>query len=1171
MKGVALEGGRTSVIVALRAESPTRAARDVTPFTSDRNLMAETTPQVPRKAPRRKRGWLLLLLGLFNAVWSLLVLIVVIAVGAVYFFYDRPVVVPAWVETRIQERLVAEFPDADISFGELRLLMEEGWRPRVRLRDVAVSTPEGRELIRFSEARVRFSMAALGKGKIQPAEVTLRGVFATVVRETDGTLALEASITGVGPQPKQVTNLGGLVNQIDEVLQQPGLSVLSNAELHDLTLQFIDRRAERAFTLDGGRLIAERKDGDLVVTADLALLGDGADVTTLSANYVSPIGEAEAQFGVRIDDVSAADIATQSPAFAWLGALRAPISGAVRSGVRADGTLAPLSATLQIGAGVVQPNDGTLPIPFNEARTYFTYDAAEGLLQFDELSVNSKWVTASANGTATLTGLQTGTLKDLIGQFSVTHLRANPMSFYPQPVELEGAEIDFKLQTAPFKLDIGRLDIFDEGETRHANGTLTAQPEGWELALDANAATITPERILALWPEAVKPKTRNWLSSNLISADVNNADFALRIEPKQKPRIFLAFDYQAGEVQFLKTLPPITQASGHASLVGTRFVATVDDGVVQAGNGGAVRVERSSFIIPDAGVKGGAPAVVRLNARSSVTAALWMLDQKPMTVMQRTGLPVDLGSGEAVVSGTLAFPLKKGGSPADVVFDVTGDLLNLTSTRLIKGRSLKSDRMAVVASNKGVEISGSGTLEGVVFKGRWQQPIGAGSSKSTLRGTARITPQALRAFSVSLPDGMVQGSTGAAVSIDFERGSSPRMTLSSDLRGAVLQIPQLGWRKGKNINGALDMAIRLGAKPEVTRISLTGAGLAAKGKITLAEDGGLGELELDQLKLNDWLDVRAALVGQGAGRAPQIVVRGGNLDMRSADFGDGGSSSSSSGGASAAANPPMRVTLNRLQVTDTIWLQGLAGTFNTTGGLDGPFEARINGGTGISGRIVPQNGRTAVRITSADAGGVLRSAGVLQQAVGGSMDLALLPVGKGGAFDGQLKVDGISIKDAPSMAALVNSLSVVGLLNEMNGDGIYFDEVEAEFRLTPGRMTLSRGSAVGASLGLSMDGVYATDTGQIAMQGVVTPVYLLNGIGSLLTRKGEGLLGFNYRLSGAAKKPKVSVNPLSVLAPGGLRNIFRGPKTELPTVDGETAPLPQAPEKTRVDPTYEGR
>jgi len=360
----------------------------------------------------------------------------------------------------------------------------------------------------------------------------------------------------------------------------------------------------------------------------------------------------------------------------------------------------------------------------------------------------------------------------------------------------------------------------------------------------------------------------------------------------------------------------------------------------------------------------------------------------------------------------------------------------------------------------------------------------------------------------------------------------------------------------------------------VSRVALGGAGLTAQGSITLADGGGLGVMELSRVKMNDWLDVKAALVGRGSNRAPQVVVRSGRLDLLKADFGDSSSAGSGSS-TSAAASAPMQVRLDRLQITDTIWLQGFAGTFKTSGGLDGPFEARVNGGTGVSGRVVPQRGRTAVRVTSADAGGILRSAGVLQQAVGGTMELALLPVGTGDAFDGQLEVKGISIKDAPTMAALVNAVSVVGLVNEMNGDGIYFDEVEAEFRLTPNRMTLKRGSAVGASLGLSMDGVYATDTGQVAMEGVITPVYLLNGIGSLLTRKGEGLLGFNYKLSGAAKSPSVSINPLSVLAPGGLRNVLRGPKTEVPSVEGEVPPAEsekvEQRNKTYVEPTYEGR
>ena len=1125
----------------------------------------DATPRKPRS--RRKRGLLMLSIGLFNAMWSLLVLGMVIAVGAVYFFYDRPVVMPGWVEARIEQRLEEEFPQVKISFGELRLLMEEGWRPRMRLRDVVVTTPGGAEVIRFSEARVRFSMAALRHGKAQPAEVALRGVFATLVRAPDGSLAIQTALGVRQPEGSSPARTpGDLVAQVDTILQQPGLAGLEHAEMRGLTLQYIDQRAEQAFTLDGGRLIAERKDGALQVNADLALLGEGPGVTTLAASYNSAIGQPEAQFGLRIDNVSAGDIATQSPAFAWMGALRAPISGALRSGVRSDGTLAPLSATLQIGAGVVQPNDGTTPIPFDTARSYFSYDSALGLVQFDELSVVSKWVTARAEGTATLTGLRTGTLEAMVGQFRLTQLSANPMGLYPQPVGLDSAELDFRLQTKPFRLDIGRLDLFDRGQTHHAFGHLDATPKGWQVSMDARTDAIEPARILELWPQnAAGFKTRKWLDENLFAASLSDVDFALRIDPKQKPRIYLGLEFAEARARFLKTLPPMTRASGHVSLDGTRLVVSLDEGVVEAGAGGAVQVERSAFIIPDVTVKDGAPAIVRLNARAPATAALWALDQPPMAVMSRANLPVDLGEGAVVASGTLAFPLKRGSGPKAVEFDVTADVLDVRSDRLIKGRTLQSQRMAVVASNTAVTIEGAGTLDGVPFNGRWQQPLGEGADQSTLRGTAQITPQALAAFNIALPDGMLDGSARADIGIDFQKGQAPRMTLRSDLAGATLAIPQLGWRKSSGARGALDMNIRMGASPAVTAISLSGAGLEARGSIRLAGSGGLDAMEVDSLRVGNWLDVSAALVGQGAGRVPQVVVRGGRLDLRTAEFGSGG------GGTSGPPAPPMKVTLDRLQITDTMWLQGLAGTFRTTGGIDGPFEARVNGRTGVSGRVVAQGGRTAVRLTSADAGGVLRSAGLLQQAVGGSLDLSLIPVGSGGAYDGRLKIGGVSIKDAPAMAALVNAISVVGLVNEMNGDGIYFDEVEAEFRLTPNRITLSRGSATGASLGLSADGVFATDTGQIALQGVITPVYLLNGIGSVLTRKGEGLLGFNYSLGGSAKAPKVSINPLSVLAPGGLRDVFRGPKTEVPTVEGETPLQGEPAPKNNVEREPERR
>jgi len=95
--------------------------------------------------------------------------------------------------------------------------------------------------------------------------------------------------------------------------------------------------------------------------------------------------------------------------------------------------------------------------------------------------------------------------------------------------------------------------------------------------------------------------------------------------------------------------------------------------------------------------------------------------------------------------------------------------------------------------------------------------------------------------------------------------------------------------------------------------------------------------------------------------------------------------------------------------------------------------------------------------------------------------------------------------------------------------------------LTPSAVDLRKGSAIGLSMGVSLAGLYDTASQRFDMQGVVSPLYLLNGIGSILTPKGEGLFGFAYKLRGTAADPQVNVNPLSILTPGMFRELFRAP------------------------------
>jgi len=296
----------------------------------------------------------------------------------------------------------------------------------------------------------------------------------------------------------------------------------------------------------------------------------------------------------------------------------------------------------------------------------------------------------------------------------------------------------------------------------------------------------------------------------------------------------------------------------------------------------------------------------------------------------------------------------------------------------------------------------------------------------------------------------------------------------------------------------------------------------------LNASGGLQAARFDRVRVGNWLNAPITLRGRGSGQPVGVDIAGGTLDLRRAQFGR-------SGGESG----PMNLRLDRLQITEGISLTNFRGEFGGGRGLSGQFNGLVNGDAAIQGTVVPENGRTAVRITSEDAGGIARAAGLLREATGGTLDLTLRPVQSEGTFDGTLAIKRLRVRNASAMAALLDAISVVGLLQQLDGQGLSFEEVDAAFRLTPERLILTEASAIGPGLGISIDGIYTLASKSLDLQGVVSPFYLINSIGSVLTRRGEGLIGFAFNVRGTSDAPSVSVNPLSVLTPGMFREIFR--------------------------------
>ena len=169
----------------------------------------------------------------------------------------------------------------------------------------------------------------------------------------------------------------------------------------------------------------------------------------------------------------------------------------------------------------------------------------------------------------------------------------------------------------------------------------------------------------------------------------------------------------------------------------------------------------------------------------------------------------------------------------------------------------------------------------------------------------------------------------------------------------------------------------------------------------------------------------------------------------------------------------------------------------------------------------------------------MAAAGIFEQGRGGELDLFDVPGFWAAAVDGRGAWAERRVAGGPALAELLSAISVVGLLEQLGGEGLAFSSGDVRFILTPEAVEITQGSAVGASLGISFAGLYQTAGARLDLQGVVSPIYLVNGLGQIFSRPGEGLFGFNYRLSGSADDPAVSVNPLSVFTPGMFREIFR--------------------------------
>jgi hypothetical protein len=163
---------------------------------------------------------------------------------------------------------------------------------------------------------------------------------------------------------------------------------------------------------------------------------------------------------------------------------------------------------------------------------------------------------------------------------------------------------------------------------------------------------------------------------------------------------------------------------------------------------------------------------------------------------------------------------------------------------------------------------------------------------------------------------------------------------------------------------------------------------------------------------------------------------------------------------------------------------------------------------------------------------------------------------------GSAVIDETRLTRTPAVGKLLQAVTIYGLADVVRGPGMRLSKVVVPFSYDGRAIHISNGRAYNPSLGLTAEGSIGTRAGRIALDGTVVPAYFFNSalgglplVGKLFSpEKGGGVFAVGFSLSGDLNDPTVSVNPVSALTPGFLRNLFsKQPQALGPQAEAGTA------------------
>jgi len=686
----------------------------------------------------------------------------------------------------------------------------------------------------------------------------------------------------------------------------------------------------------------------------------------------------------------------------------------------------------------------------------------------------------------------------------------------------------------------GSLDL--DGVLLAVNTRMSRERAGYAVIVDAVASDLPVDAIERFWPPAVSDGAREWVTENLRKGIVTGA--TLRAEgwvDANDPAVHDLdtltgkIDFEGVETHYFRPLPPVVDTRGSAV-----FDATSMDIAVASGRLGSMTVEPSTIALVNLDRDTGERADVEVVVRGPIREALALIDREPLGYPSRIGLDAAATDGEFGTRLRFEIPLLRTLQVEDVGIAAAANLRGAVVPDVLRGQALTDGDLTLDLTAAGMTLAGEARIGGVPASLEHEERFvdsGPFRSRTRLRAAPEIAQ--LTAFGLDLND-VAAGPVIVEAEVVSDLAGGLVATIDGDLQAVSMQVTDLGWSKPADSVGIvrLDLARIPDGAISIPGFEFRAGTLFATGAVDFPEAGG-AITSLSQFRLGRTQAAGRAEIEPGG--AIRIAMEGPVIDLVPLLENE----TESDGSHPLEA----RFVADTLHLVEGITLEeGTLGVRQTGRRLE--TLALVGRLSGHPMRLVvqPADDRRLLTVASNDAGGFLKAFGIAESIEGGRLrvDGELIGDGLDDAMSLAIRIDEFRIVDAPVFARLLSVASFTGLFDALSGEGIRFARATANIDLGRDAIRIDEGVAYGPGLGLKVDGTVGRTDDSIDVEGLIAPAYSLSRLidvvpvlGELLTGgEGEGLLATSYAVRGTTEDPRITVNPLTALAPGFVRDIL---------------------------------